>query len=302
MNIAIFGTGAIGKQVLFSLLERAKEKPLFKKILVVDRKKEDAAAEIKDCLPGFLESYTKLKALDYSDKKEIKTADIIVVTAGRRQRINEKRGELAPDNKLVMESIFKNLKVKKTAIIIVVTNPIDLMAQLVWKLSGLKPEQVLGFGGELDNRRLKLLISIQNKMNPNSIKCYVLGEHDERLLPIFKIEVKNRRRIIRQTRLYAQDVIDVKGYTEFGPAQVIVDVCRAIVHSMGEGHKGPPIHMSYYDKKKDVYVTGPCYFSFGELGGGIVPYKPAMSKEERDYLNELIRIKKEEWRSLIKGN
>ena len=300
MEVAIFGTGAVGSQVLFSILEREKVRPLFDEIFIVNRRRQTSDMLKKDCLPGFLESYKKIKAITYDNRKDIGACEIIIITAGRRQSPGESRLALAPHNKQVIKWIFKKVKLKKSAIVIVVTNPVELMTQLVWKLSGLPSDHVIGFGGELDARRLKLLLSSKTGKNPDGIKCYILGEHGERLIPVFRERIKNKKELTNEVRSYADDIIGKRGFTSLGPGQVIVDIVRMIVHSLEEGHRGPPLHVAYYDKKHDVYITCPCYFSFREIGKGVVPYIPKLSLKERKELNKLMKKKVQEWKNLEK--
>ena len=118
-----------------------------------------------------------IKAGDYS---ECKDAQIVVITAGVAQKPGQTRLELAEVNAKIMKQITKDIMASGfNGVIIVASNPVDIMAYVVWKVSGLPKNKVIGSGTVLDTARLRYLMADYFKISSKNIHAYIMGEHGD---------------------------------------------------------------------------------------------------------------------------
>ena len=151
-KLAIVGAGAVGSTLAFAAAQRG----VARQIVLEDIAKEHVEAEVLDMQHG--SSFYPTVSIDGSDDPEIcRDADMVVITAGARQKPGQSRLDLAGATINIMKSIIPNMmKVAPNAIYMLITNPVDVVTHVCQKLSGLPTNQIFGSGTNLDSARLRL--------------------------------------------------------------------------------------------------------------------------------------------------
>ena len=174
-KIVLVGTGFVGMSMAYSMLNRGG----INELVLVDLDKDKTIGEEMDLSHGLPYAPQKMviKAGDYSDCKD---AQIVVITAGAAQKPGQTRLELAETNTKIMKSVTEQIMASGfNGIIIVASNPVDLMTYVVAKVSGLPKNQILGSGTVLDTARLRYLMADYLKISSKNIHAYIMGEHGD---------------------------------------------------------------------------------------------------------------------------
>ena len=174
-KVVLVGTGFVGMSMAYTMLNRGGVSEL----VLIDIDKEKTIGEQMDLSHGlpFAPQKMTIKAGDYD---ECKDAQVVVITAGIAQKPGQTRLELAQTNAKIMKSITQNIMASGfNGIIIVASNPVDLMTYVVSKVSGLPKQQVFGSGTVLDTARLRYIISDYIKVSSKNIHAYIMGEHGD---------------------------------------------------------------------------------------------------------------------------
>jgi L-lactate dehydrogenase len=250
-------------------------------ILLINRTMETSEGIYLELSSAFPEYAHKLKVAYFEDAKD---ADIVVIASGIPQFPLQKRIELLKINEKIVNEVFDMIKLKDTAVLLVITNPVDIITYIAWKRSGLKPSQVIGFGGYLDTNRLKYLISKETGKDPSRIDCYVIGEHGEEQIPIFREDVLNREEIIYGVRNYIQDVISKIGASKFAPAKLVCNMVDSIIKD-----EKKIFCVSHYDKERGMFITWPCVIG---RSGITKVFDLKLTEQESSEFNKLIEGRK----------
>lgn len=174
-KIVLVGTGFVGMSMAYSFLSQAG----IDELVLVDVAKEKAEGEAMDLSHGlpYSRSKIKIKAGDYSDCTD---ASIIVITAGAAQKPGQTRLELTGINTKIMKSICEQIKESGfDGVIVVASNPVDIMTYVAQKVTGLPASQVIGSGTLLDTARLRFMISEYLNVNSTNVHAYIMGEHGD---------------------------------------------------------------------------------------------------------------------------
>ena len=212
-----------------------------------------------------LEDLAKAKALDIShalsalncdrgikataDYREISDSDIVVITAGLPRKPGMSREQLVQSNSEIVKEIILNIKqFAPNAIVLVVTNPLDSMTYLAYKLSGFSSKKVLGMAGVLDASRFKELISKATSAKRSKIATSVLGTHGDTMVPLLsQTEVEGKPicdllkesqidEILTQTKNTGGEIVSLlkTGSAYYGPAASCFKICSAILRDKKE--------------------------------------------------------------------
>jgi L-lactate dehydrogenase len=181
-KIVIVGAGFVGTTFAYSLLIRG----LASQIVIIDIDKMRAEGEVMDLNHGMPFAYpAKIWAGDYPDCKD---ADIVVIAVDKGQKIGQSRLELAEGNWEIMRKIVPEITKHNTeCILLVVTNPLDVMTYAVLKLSGFPKNRVIGSGTILDTARLRYLLSEYLEVDPRNVHAYIIGEHGDSEVPVWSL-------------------------------------------------------------------------------------------------------------------
>ena len=175
-KIVLVGTGFVGMSMAYSMLNRGG----IEELILIDIDKEKTIGEEMDLSHGlpFAPQKMVIKAGDYS---ECKDAEIVVITAGVAQKQGgQTRLELAQVNTKIVKDITKNIMASGfNGVIIVASNPVDLMAYVVYKVSGLPKNKVIGSGTVLDTARLRYMVADYLKVSSKNVHAYIMGEHGD---------------------------------------------------------------------------------------------------------------------------
>ena len=174
-KVVLVGTGFVGMSMAYSMLNRGG----IEELILIDIDKNKTIGEEMDLSHGLPYAPQKMviKAGDYD---ECKDAQIVVITAGLAQKPGQTRLELAEANAKIVKGITQSIMASGfNGIIIVASNPVDLMAYIVYKVSGLPKNQVIGSGTVLDTARLRYLIGNYLKISSKNIHAYIMGEHGD---------------------------------------------------------------------------------------------------------------------------
>ena len=175
-KIVLVGTGFVGMSMAYSMLNRGGVGEL----VLIDIDKEKTIGEEMDLSHGlpFAPQKMEIKAGDYSDCKD---AEIVVITAGVAQKQGgQTRLELAEVNTKIVKEITQNIMASGfNGIIIVASNPVDLMSYVVYKVSGLPKNKVIGSGTVLDTARLRYMIAEYMNVSSKNVHAYIMGEHGD---------------------------------------------------------------------------------------------------------------------------
>lgn len=181
-KIVIVGAGSVGMTFAFSLLIHG----LASQIAVIDVNKERALGEAMDLNHGLPFVFpAKIWAGEYSDCRD---ADIVVIAVDKGQKIEASRLDLAQGNFELMKQIVPNItRYCRDCILLIVTNPLDVMTYAALKLSGLPRNRVFGSGTVLDTARLKFLLGEHLQVDPRNVHAYVIGEHGDSEVPVWSL-------------------------------------------------------------------------------------------------------------------
>ncbi len=174
-KVVLVGTGFVGMSMAYSMLNRGG----ISELVLIDIDKEKTVGEEMDLSHGlpFAPQKMIIKAGDYS---ECKDAEIVVITAGAAQKPGQTRLELAEVNTKIVKQITKNIMESGfNGTIIVASNPVDLMAYVVYKVSGLPKNRVIGSGTVLDTARLRYMIAEYLNVSSKNVHAYIMGEHGD---------------------------------------------------------------------------------------------------------------------------
>ena len=177
---AVIGCGFVGSSSAFALMESG----LFNELVLIDVNKEKAEGEAMDISHGL--PYVRRMDIYAGDYSDCKDAGIIIITAGAGQKPGETRLDLVNKNVAIFKSIIPEIvKYNKDAILLVVSNPVDILTYVTLKLSGFPKNRVIGSGTVLDSARLKYLLGKHLDVNPKSVHAYIIGEHGDSELAVW---------------------------------------------------------------------------------------------------------------------
>ncbi|MFW6030847.1 MAG: lactate/malate family dehydrogenase, partial [Halanaerobiales bacterium] len=181
-KVAIIGAGGVGATTGYALMVQG----IASEIVLIDINKEKAEGEAMDLMHGasFVPP-VEVSAGDYADCED---ADVIIITAGAKQEQDETRLDLVKKNTGVFKQIIPNItKYNKEAILLVVTNPVDILTYVTLKLSALPKSQVIGSGTVLDSSRFRSLISNHCQVAASNVHGYIIGEHGDSEVPVWSL-------------------------------------------------------------------------------------------------------------------
>ena len=213
-KLAVIGAGAVGSTLAFAAAQRG----IAREIVLEDIAKERVEAEVLDMQHG--SSFYPTVSIDGSDDPEIcRDADMVVITAGPRQKPGQSRLELVGATVNILKAIMPNLvKVAPNAIYMLITNPVDIATHVAQKLTGLPENQIFGSGTNLDSARLRFLIAQQTGVNWTP-----LPGHDP-------LDADKREEIHQEVKNAAYKIINGKGATNYAIGMSGVDIIEAVLH------------------------------------------------------------------------
>ncbi|MBE7023218.1 MAG: L-lactate dehydrogenase [Ruminococcaceae bacterium] len=174
-KITIIGAGAVGATTAYTIMLSG----LVSEIVLIDINKNKAEGDALDMNHGIsFVSPVKIIAGDYSD---IKGSDMVIITAGASQEPGEKRTDLLRRNAKILESIVENVLryCHDDTILMMVTNPVDILTYITYKISGFSKNHVIGSGTVLDTARLKYLLGEHTNIDVRNVHTYIIGEHGD---------------------------------------------------------------------------------------------------------------------------
>ena len=171
---AIIGCGFVGTATAFSLMHKG----IFSELVLLDANHKKAEGEAMDLSHGRPFSHTmKIYAGDYSDLGD---CALIIITAGANQKPEEKRLELVHRNVEVFRNIIPQITAQQfEGILLIVTNPVDILTTVALRLSGFPPERVIGSGTVLDSSRFKYRLGEYIGIDHRNVHAFIIGEHGD---------------------------------------------------------------------------------------------------------------------------
>ncbi len=236
--ITIVGSGKVGGAVaLFAALRKLSDE-----ILLLDVVQGLPQGEAIDLNHMLSEKGIDVNIRGSNDYSEMKGSDIVVVVAGSGRKPGMTRMDLLKINSSIVKGVVENIKkYAKDSMIMPVTNPLDPMTYLTYKVSGFQKNRVFGMGGMLDLSRFMQFIHEATNFSRDSIRALVIGEHGENMLPLVRYSTvsgipltsllpkQKLDEIVQNTREVAAKVIELKGATVHAPGNAISSMIEAVV-------------------------------------------------------------------------
>jgi L-lactate dehydrogenase len=292
-KIAIIGAGNVGSTFAFSLMVSG----LAREIVLIDKNELLAIGECMDLNHGLsLTHPTKIYSAGFESCVD---SDIVVITAGANQKPGQSRIDLVQANVAIFRDIIPTIaKYASKAILLVVTNPVDILTYVTLKLSGFPSNRVIGSGTVLDTARLKYMISEYCNVDSRNIHAYIIGEHGDTELPVWSnatiagmaIEkycsvytphnnIKNElSEIFEKVKNAAYQIIKAKGSTNYSISLALVKIARSILRNENSILPVSTLISDYYGMS-DVCISIPSHVNIN----GVETYlKLELADEEQE--------------------
>jgi L-lactate dehydrogenase len=181
-KVGVVGTGLVGSSFVYAFMIRE----LATEIVLVDLNKEKAIGESMDFNHGL--SFSKPVKITAGDYADLSGAQVVVITAGASQKPGETRLDLLARNVRIFRSIVPEVVLHNPAgIILIATNPVDILTHISLKESGLPPGKVIGSGTILDTSRFRFLLGQYYGVDARSVHAYIIGEHGDSEIPLWSL-------------------------------------------------------------------------------------------------------------------
>lgn len=257
----IIGLGFVGSSIAFSLMQAG----LFSEMVLIDANGQKAIGEAMDLSHGL--SYAKPAKIYAGTYADLTDCSLIIITAGANQAPGETRLDLVAKNAKILKSIIPQItEYNRECILLIVSNPVDILTYVALKLSGFPANRVIGSGTVLDTGRLKYLIGDHLQVDSRNVHSFVIGEHGDSELPVWssanvsgidlvdfckdcgKCEnMSTMNALFEDVRSSAYKIIEYKKATYYGIAMATLKIAECImrdeksvlpVSALAEGHYG----------------------------------------------------------------
>lgn len=277
-KVVIVGAGAVGSTFAYALAQSG----LADDIALLDQNRELAAGQVLDLAHGL--PFFPPVHIHEAEKSDYADAHVIVVTAGAKQRPGESRLDLLQRNAAIIESIVDDIVAQQSqAVIVMVSNPVDVLTYVALKRSGWPRERVIGSGTVLDSARFRYLLSQHCGIDAHNVHGYILGEHGDSELAAWSLTHiggmaiddycptcgrcsrdwnEERNRLLESVRRSAYHIIDYKGATYFAIGLALVRIVGAILRNQRSVLTVSTLLDGEYGLR-DVCLSVPCVISEG---------------------------------------
>ncbi len=312
MKVSVIGaSGRVGRTAAFCLAEEN----MVSKLVLFAREEslEKIEGESLDMYDAMAAKEIRIKILSSCEMENLHDSDIVVITAGVPRTAGMSRSDIAiPNAKIVAEYARLVAEYSPNSIILVVTNPVDVMTYVALKASGFDRNKVFGLGNHLDSLRLRNMLAKHFNIHVSEVHTRVIGEHGDHMVPLVSstsiggILIKNYaldgtidvEGMVKKVINAGSYVIDKKGSTEFGPAYAIANIISTILN---DDKKILPVS-AYLDGEiediKDVCLGVPVKLGINGIER-IIPIK--MSQNEIDAFKKAAKFVKKETDAVIKS-
>ncbi len=286
MKISLIGMGRVGSTLGFALVVKG----LADELVLVNRTHEVAVGEALDLSHAstLVSEPVQIHAGGIADTQQ---SDIIVMCASvPLGSQHTTRHDLAAGNvEIFCQYIPELVEYSPHACVLIITNPVDVMTYVAWKLSGLEPQRVFGTGTIIDSARFRGLLSQEVGIHPDDVRAYVLGEHGDTQFPALSLALSGgewvgghhaARRLFKQTVRSGYEVVQHKGHTNFAIALAAVLIIESIVH---DAHRTMPVStlIDGFEGVQDVCLSIPVIIG---RNGIVRQLHPQLNdKERRDF-------------------
>ena len=266
-TIAIIGCGHVGSTSAYALMLRG----VAREIILLDNNRAAAEAQAMDLQHAVpMNRPIRIRAGDYRDAAE---ASIVVITAGVGGEPGESRLDLLARNAIVVRECMAALSAEGfSGIVLMTTNPVDVLAQVAYEASGLPAGRVIGSGTLLDSARLRAMLGEELGVEARSVHAYIIGEHGDSEIaawssasvagvPLHEYaqegQLTDPAALLERVRHAAPDIIRSKGFTSFAIASCVARICEAI---MRDEHSVLPVSTLLTGQYgiTGVYLSLPC--------------------------------------------
>jgi L-lactate dehydrogenase len=270
LKVVVVGAGQVGSTFAYAMLLEG----VVGEIVLIDINRERAEGEAMDLNHAVPLSHSiRIRVGDYPD---CAGADIVAIAAGVSQRPGESRVELLQRNAAIFRQIVPRITAHNgDGILLVATNPVDVLSYVAWKVSGFPPQRVIGSGTVLDTARFRYLLGQHLGVDPRSVHAYIVGEHGDSEVPVWSLanvggmrldgfcaqhgceltpDVKGQ--LFGQTRDAAYEIINRKGATYYAVAVGLLRIAEAILRDQRTVLSVSSLVPGYYGID-DVYLSLP---------------------------------------------
>ena len=252
---AVIGCGFVGSTIAYALMQKG----TFSELVLLDANHAKAEGEAMDISHGL--PFAHAMDIREGDYEDIADASVVIITAGANQKPGETRLDLVQKNAAIMRSIIREIKrVKCEGILLIVSNPVDILTQVALEGSGFPKERVIGSGTVLDTARLKYLVSEKLKVDSRNVHAFIVGEHGDSELAVWSCAniygigledfakmrgysefEKEKDEIYHAVRDSAYEIIERKGATYYGIGMAAARIAESIVR---DSHTVAPVSVS----------------------------------------------------------
>ena len=242
-KVAIIGCGFVGASIAFSLIQRG----LFSEMVLIDANRDKAEGEAMDLSHGL--PYFAAMDVYAGTYEDISDCALVIITAGANQKPGETRLDLIDKNVAILKSIIPNITARPfEGILMVVSNPVDVLTYAAMRISGYPAQRVFGSGTVLDTARLKYLLGQHLDVDSRNVHAFIIGEHGDSELAIWSganvsgiplsrfCELQGHfdhdgamARLYEGVRDSAYEIIQRKGATYYGIAMAVARIAECIV-------------------------------------------------------------------------
>jgi L-lactate dehydrogenase len=293
-KIVVVGAGSVGATYVYALMHTG----LASEIVLVDIDQKRVEGEVMDLEHGlaFVQP-VNIRAGGYSDCAD---ANLVVITAGAKQASGQSRLDLARRNAEIIESICDQInKSNSSAVLLVVTNPVDVLSYVARRRLGWPRQRVIGSGTVLDSARFRFMLSQHCGIDTRNVHAYVLGEHGDSEVVAWSmthvagvsmkdycaicqgcVSNKTHQEITRRVRDSAYHIIDYKGSTYYAIGLTLTRISAAILRNEHSIMTVSLLMQGEYGVD-DVCLSVPCIV--GEGGVERIITVPLSEAEQRDF-------------------
>ncbi|WP_430618064.1 L-lactate dehydrogenase [Enterococcus sp. DIV1054d] len=297
-KVAIVGTGFVGTSIAYAMINQG----ITNELVLIDVNHEKAEGEALDLLDGMAwgEENIAVKSGDYT---ECADANLVVITAGINQKPGQTRLDLVKTNATIMrEIVVQIMNAGFDGILVIASNPVDILTYIAWQTSGLSNNRVIGTGTTLDTTRLRKEIALKLQVDPRSVHGYVMGEHGDSEVavwshttvggkPILELVESDSRLtkgeltiIAEKVKNAAYEIIDRKKATYYGIGMSTTRIVKAVLNNE-QAVLPVSAYLSNQYSQKDIFTGVP---SVVDENGVREIIELAITDEEQESFNRSV--------------